>query len=276
MLSSLTSCLSTPCFCVYVFPFWKILSLRLFCALHLSLYNNTKLAVAWFSAIKSRCKYKTEKSLALRISTLPHLLPAIKLKIETNCQTFSFFPENCKETYSIMSTRISKLKFLHMITYKLESHLDLIKIFTRDFYFRDFVDFCLISIFGAAFLVTSPTVCAVIWWQQCTYLWTLHCTLLTAGNVRQRILATLLVDAIKEKYLCTQNFHWNNSGVELQTMWWILLLFQLSSHYGLSSIGLLPNLLLIIVSSANFYFCNKEIFLTKKDLSNNFKSLNFH
>lgn len=239
--------------------------------------NNTKLAVAWFPAIKSGCKYKTEKSLALRISTLPHLLPAIKLKIETNCQTFSFFPENCKETYSIMSTRISKLKFLHRITYELESHLDLIKIFTRDSLYRDFVEFCLIFIFGAAFLVTSPNVCAVIWWQQCTYLWTLHWLPATWGmGSLPHFWWTL-----GKKNICVRKT-FAETTAELQTMWWILLLFQLSSHYGVSSIGLLPHLLLIIIWSANIwctklnYFCNKGIVLTKTDLSNNFKSLNFH
>lgn len=104
-----------------------------------------------------------------------------------------------------------------MIIYESESHLNFIKIYSGNFLFIDLSDVCNCYkiFFCAAFLVTSPTVCAVIWWQQCIYLWTLHCTdkLAIASYVRAGILATLLVDAMKEKYLCTQNFHWNNSGV---------------------------------------------------------------
>lgn len=141
-----------------------------------------------------------------------------------------------------------------MITYKLESHLFLIKIFTRDFYFRDLVEFCLIFIFGAAFLVTSQTVCAVIWWQQCTYLWTLH-----SADWRQREDGMGSLPhfwwTLWKKNICVRKT-FTETTVELQTMWWILLLFQLSSHYSPSSIGLLPHLLLIIIHKCKIWCTN--------------------
>ena len=49
-----------------------------------------------------------------------------------------------------------------------------------------------------------------------------------------------------KKNICVRKT-FTETTAELQTLWWILLLFQFSSHYSYSSIGLLPHLLFIII-----------------------------
>ena len=92
--------------------------------------------VAWFPAIKSRCKYKTEKSLALRISTLPHLLPAIKLKIETNCQTFSFFLKIVKKRIQLFRKEFLNWSFCIWLYMRLRVILILLKFTLHKTFYR--------------------------------------------------------------------------------------------------------------------------------------------
>ena len=113
--------------CVSIFPLAIVSSLCFLCSAPVLVLCYKTGCVAWFPAIKSRCKYKTEKSLALRISTLPHLLPAIKLKIETNCQTFSFFLKIVKKRIQLFRKEFLNWSFCIWLYMRLRVILILLK-----------------------------------------------------------------------------------------------------------------------------------------------------
>ena len=121
--------------CVSIFPLAIVSSLCFLCSAPVLVLCYKTGCVAWFPAIKSRCKYKTEKSLALRISTLPHLLPAIKLNIETNCQTFSFFLKIVKKRIQLFRKEFLNWSFCIWLYMSLRVILDFIIIYSRNFLF---------------------------------------------------------------------------------------------------------------------------------------------
>ena len=142
-----------------------------------------------------------------------------------------------------------------MIIYESESHLNFIKIYSGNFLFIEFLDVCdcyKIFLYSMLHFLLHHQLFAQ-WFDDNNAFICGHCTALTNWLLPATWEPGSLPHfwwTLWKKNICVRKT-FTETTAELQTLWWILLLFQFSSHYSYSSIGLLPHLLFIIIWSAN-------------------------